>query len=279
MADKFRVLSVDDDPAMRAHLRANLESAGIVLPDEDFVEAGDGCEGYRTLARLHFTGRDALLVVSDWEMPKMSGLDLLRRVRSDLRFKQVPFLLATGVSQQGAVVDAIKAGVSNYVVKPYEFEAFKPKLDTILPKIEVYRKFVNENHITPFLQRRWLIVDNIGSNRLEMSNALRALGFTNIVEAAGVNDAMAAVTRYRSEGSFFGILCDPNLRGDQHKGLIAYCQSEDRRDTRAFFLAATPKELVGNELQLVAEGIDGEFALPIKMEEFSKAIGAPYNPP
>jgi two-component system chemotaxis response regulator CheY len=169
----FRVLAVDDDPNMRIHLKQILDQGGIDVGGDRFVEAEDGLQAYRELIRLHLAGKPPSLIVSDWEMPVMTGFDFLRLVRSDHRVRKVPFLLATGVSQQGAVLDAIKAGVSNYVVKPYELEGFMGKLSALLPRIQDYEQVLKADVLLPLADRSWLIVDNLARNRQVFQVMLR----------------------------------------------------------------------------------------------------------
>jgi|GEM_PF-15490 len=269
----FRVLSVDDDPNMRKHLREILTQAGIDVGGDRFVEAENGLQGYRELVRLHLAGRPPSLVVSDWEMPVMTGIDFLRRVRTDNRFKKVPFLLATGVSQQGAVLDAIKAGVTNYVVKPYELEGFMGKLSSALPKIQDYELVLKAEALPPLADRPWLIVDNLARNRQIFQVMLRELGFVDIVETVGANEAMERVTRQRSKGRFYGILCDVNLRGTSESGLFHYCRSRELWDSRGFFVMGNPSELIQDDRALANECIDGQFSMPPEKSALAKAIG------
>jgi two-component system chemotaxis response regulator CheY len=69
------------------------------------------------------------LIISDWNMPNCSGLDLLKRVRGDSRFKKLPFILVTAEAEQHQILEAVKAGVDQYVVKPFNQETLKVKLE------------------------------------------------------------------------------------------------------------------------------------------------------
>ena len=71
------------------------------------------------------------LIVSDWNMPNMTGLDLLRAVREDMNLKSIPFLMVTAEGQKENVVEAVKAGVNNYIVKPFTPETFNEKLKKV----------------------------------------------------------------------------------------------------------------------------------------------------
>jgi len=74
------------------------------------------------------------LVVCDWNMPVMEGIDLLKNVRSDPALKDMPFLMVTAEAEKEKVIEAIKAGVDNYIVKPFTGEVLKEKLEKSLRK-------------------------------------------------------------------------------------------------------------------------------------------------
>ncbi len=71
------------------------------------------------------------MVVSDWNMPNMTGLELLKAVRADAKLKHMPFLMVTAEAEKENIIEAVKAGVSNYIVKPFTGQALKEKLDKI----------------------------------------------------------------------------------------------------------------------------------------------------
>ncbi len=71
------------------------------------------------------------LVISDWNMPSLNGLELLKMAREDPRFKKLPFVMVTVEDEQGRVVECIKAGVSGYIIKPFTIAQFKKKLEEV----------------------------------------------------------------------------------------------------------------------------------------------------
>lgn len=118
------VLVVDDFSTMRRIVRN-------ILRDLDFrniVEAENGAAAVDILKSQRID-----LIVSDWNMPKMSGLELLKHVRADDGLKDLPFLMVTAESQKENVVEAVKAKVSNYIVKPFTAATLGEKLAKILP--------------------------------------------------------------------------------------------------------------------------------------------------
>jgi two-component system chemotaxis response regulator CheY len=74
---------------------------------------------------------DFELIVSDWNMPNMTGLEFLKTVRADPKFKHLPFLMVTAEAEKENIIEAVKAGVSNYIVKPFTGQALKDKLEKI----------------------------------------------------------------------------------------------------------------------------------------------------
>jgi two-component system chemotaxis response regulator CheY len=121
----MKVLVVDDFATMRRILKNILKQIG-------FTKIIDADDGSTALAMLKKDKVD--LIISDWNMPKVSGLELLKAVRSDESIKDMPFLMVTAEAQKDSVVQAIQAGVSNYVVKPFTPDTIKEKLEQIFKK-------------------------------------------------------------------------------------------------------------------------------------------------
>lgn len=119
---KMRILVVDDFATMRRIIKNILRQAGY----ENIVEADDGATA---LPKLKTDRID--LVIADWNMPNMSGLDLLKAVRSDEGLKDIPFLMVTAEAQKENIVAAVQSGVSNYVVKPFTPETLRGKIEQI----------------------------------------------------------------------------------------------------------------------------------------------------
>lgn len=117
-----RVLVVDDMKTMRKIVIKALHAIGLT----DVIEAGDGAEGWTV---LNDSEKPVGLIVSDWNMPNSTGLDFLKRVRADSRFSKLPFLMVTAEREKEQIAEAIKSGVSNYVVKPFTPDTIKEKLE------------------------------------------------------------------------------------------------------------------------------------------------------
>jgi two-component system, chemotaxis family, chemotaxis protein CheY len=126
MDKQIKILVVDDFATMRKVIRNLLKQVGY----ENIVEAEDGAIALKILKSQKID-----LVVSDWNMPNMTGLELLKAVRSDEDLKSTPFLMVTAEALQDNVIAAVKAGVSNYIVKPFTAETLNDKITKILDKI------------------------------------------------------------------------------------------------------------------------------------------------
>ncbi len=123
MKPDLKILVVDDFPTMRRIVRTLMKQNGF----NNFTEAEDGEQALRLLK----TEGDYEMVVSDWNMPNMTGLELLKAVRADAKLKHLPFLMVTAEAEKENIIEAVKAGVSNYIVKPFTGQALKEKLDKI----------------------------------------------------------------------------------------------------------------------------------------------------
>ena len=118
----MKILVVDDSATMRRILVNSLHRVGFT----ECVEAGDGKEGLEKFdASIQF-------VITDWNMPNMSGLDLARAIRQLPDGKQVPILMVTIRSVKEDIVAAIRAGVNDYIVKPFTPQVLKEKIDAVM---------------------------------------------------------------------------------------------------------------------------------------------------
>lgn len=119
---KIKILVVDDFSTMRRIVKNILKQIGYTEIDE--AEDGNGA-----LAKLRQDKYD--LIVSDWNMPNMTGLDLLKTIRADNALNGIPVLMVTAEAKKENVVEAIKAGVNNYIVKPFTAEVLREKIEKI----------------------------------------------------------------------------------------------------------------------------------------------------
>ncbi len=116
---KLPILVVDDYPSMVRILRNLLKQVG-------FDNVDDAFNGPEALTKLR--EKDFALVISDWTMEPMSGLELLAEMRKDEKLKEIPFIMVTAESKSERVLEAKQAGVDNYVVKPFNAATLKAKI-------------------------------------------------------------------------------------------------------------------------------------------------------
>ncbi|MBQ0711354.1 MAG: chemotaxis response regulator CheY [Porticoccus sp.] len=127
MVDKnISILVVDDFPSMRRIVRTLLKELGFSNIDE----AEDGQEG---LAKLRSGSYE--FVVSDWNMPNLDGLEMLKEIRADDALKHLPVLMVTAEAKKENIIAAAQAGASGYVVKPFTAATLEEKLGKIFEKL------------------------------------------------------------------------------------------------------------------------------------------------
>jgi two-component system chemotaxis response regulator CheY len=119
----MRLLVVDDSSTMRRIIKNSLKTVGY----DEVVEAENG-EG--ALARLQSEQVD--LVITDWNMPGMNGLELVAAMRQSQAFNHIPILMVTTVAEKEEILKAMRTGVTNYVVKPFDATTLKKKISQIL---------------------------------------------------------------------------------------------------------------------------------------------------
>lgn len=122
----MKILVVDDFPTMRRIVRSLLRELGF----SNIEEAEDGQQG---LAKLKEGGIE--LIVSDWNMPNMDGLEMLKQVRADAALKHIPVLMVTAEAKKENIIAAAQAGASGYVVKPFTAATLEEKLNKIFEKL------------------------------------------------------------------------------------------------------------------------------------------------
>ncbi len=123
MADQsMKILIVDDFSTMRRIVRNILKQLGFT----NIEEAEDGDVALEKLKE-----NDYEFVITDWNMPNMTGLDLLKSIRADESLKDMPVLLVTAEAEKENVVQAAQAGVNDYIVKPFTADVMQQKIDRI----------------------------------------------------------------------------------------------------------------------------------------------------
>lgn len=122
-----RILLTDDSQTTRSLLRTFLKNAGYGW---HLHEAENGIRALEILREQEEKNKPIQLILSDWEMPLLSGLDFLKKVREEARWKAIPFIMITSVNRPEQVVEAVKAGVTGYIVKPLQAETLLERMKT-----------------------------------------------------------------------------------------------------------------------------------------------------
>ena len=121
----MRFLVVDDSLTMRQIIINALNKLG----HDQIVEASNGREGLERLATS-----DVDFIITDWNMPYMNGIEFIRTVRTIAKSKDTPVLMVTTHAATNDIVEALRAGVNSYIVKPFSVETFRDKIDAICEK-------------------------------------------------------------------------------------------------------------------------------------------------
>ncbi len=126
MDKNMRILVVDDFSTMRRIVRNLLADLGYA----NVTEADDGKTAWPLLQTNTFD-----FVVTDWNMPGMTGIELLRHIRADVRIGKTPVLMVTAEAQRDQIIEAAQAGVSGYIIKPFTAVTLKEKIDKIFQRL------------------------------------------------------------------------------------------------------------------------------------------------
>lgn len=120
----MKILSIDDSKTIRATVKSIVDEIGIEL-----LEAEDGLAGLKVLDE--YSG-DINLILLDWEMPNMNGYEFLKTVKMDSRYRSIPVIMLTSVSQKERMIEAIRSGAEQYLTKPFTSETLLTKIVQVL---------------------------------------------------------------------------------------------------------------------------------------------------
>ena len=119
----MKILIVDDSSTMRRIIGNVVQQLGV--PKDDFDEAEDGVVAWKLLQEKKYD-----VILTDWNMPNMNGLELVKKIRSEgSSHKTTPTVMITTEGGKSEVITALKAGINNYIVKPFNAQTLKEKLD------------------------------------------------------------------------------------------------------------------------------------------------------
>ena len=133
---KTKFLVVDDYSTMRRVVAKILAEMGYT----NIVEAENGQQAIEVLQSQLRAADPVQFVVSDWNMPVMMGIDLLKYCKSTVEFKSLPFILVTAEGEQQQILEAARAGVNDYLMKPFTAAKFKEKIERVYVKLTTVKK-------------------------------------------------------------------------------------------------------------------------------------------
>lgn len=128
--DELKILIVDDFELPRRLIRAMLNELGYDN-QPNILEASNGVDAFNVLQ-----GNKVDLIICDWVMPEMTGIELLKKVRKEPKFTTIPFIMVTAEAQKDNIMEAIKAGVSQYIVKPFTAADLFKKIQMVMERYQ-----------------------------------------------------------------------------------------------------------------------------------------------
>ena len=120
---EIAVLVVEDDKNLKRLIKSHLENFGF----ERILEADDGNSAFQILSQINID-----LIIADWHMPGMDGLEFYSLMKTKDEFKDIPFLMITGEAKKEKVIEAFTSGIKNYIIKPFEGEDLERKVHKLL---------------------------------------------------------------------------------------------------------------------------------------------------
>jgi len=121
----LKLLVVDDSSTMRRIIKNTLSRLGYT----DILEAENGAKAWEIMAA---PDSEVKILITDWNMPEMNGLELVKKVRAEQKYSDVPIIMVTTEGGKAEVITALRAGVNNYIVKPFTPQVLKEKLEVVL---------------------------------------------------------------------------------------------------------------------------------------------------
>lgn len=133
--ESLKILVIDDHMLMRNLLTQCLASIGI----KNVKFAANGNEALTEINSGQLTGQPFDVIMADWNMPEMNGLELLKKVRGDLKLNKTAFIMITAESEKGRIMEALQAGVTSYIVKPFSPDDIAKHVTKVVTWLEANR--------------------------------------------------------------------------------------------------------------------------------------------
>jgi len=249
------VLVIDDGIVVREVIAKHLEKIGF--EKENIFEAENGLDG---LNLLHTRSFD--LVISDWNMPKMNGLELLQTIKSYSEFATIPFIMVTSETHKDKVEEAFKAGANQYICKPFKADYFKDKIQQTLDK----------NLYGP---KQVMVVDDSPVIRHIVEKQLKMLGFGGFNFLAADNGVMAL--SLLDEHKVDLIITDLHMPDMDGIEFVRAVRQNEKIDLIPV-LMITSDYNTDKMLEAYEAGVDEFMQKPFKVVDLEEKIKALLNP-
>jgi len=249
---KLSILIVDDSISMCSMMRSALVESG-------FKKVNAVNSARKALAMLKSTHID--LVLCDWNMPEMSGIDLLTEVRKYPKFINVRFIMVTGSNIAGSVKTALAYGVSDFIAKPFSPEILLSKIQA-LPVSEAV--VINED----FKMLKILLVEDSLSTRALIKSLLLSLGVSNVQETDSAEDAQD----WLKQGNLVDIvLCDWNMSDISGLDFLKWLRMKGATKHIPFVMITSENKQDKID-HAIAAGVDEYLIKPFRISELSNKI-------
>ncbi|MEW6057185.1 MAG: response regulator [Bdellovibrionota bacterium] len=245
-------LVVDDEQTVRQTLVEYLQSFGY----SNIFEAEDGA---KALAILRSKKVD--FIISDWEMPGTSGIELLRAIKTDVKLNHIPFIMVTSpISQERfKVEDAALSKVDGYIIKPFRAQVLREKIDLALSKSDVLGK------------NTALVVDDDAGVRTTIIEYLKHMGYTKVLEARDGEEGFQTLKMHASEIAF--VICDWEMPKLQGIDLLQLIRNDEQLKGVPFIMVTSQTSIEHMKLKRALEAnVDNYLLKPFRSEDLRKRV-------
>jgi len=249
------ILVADDTTTIRRFIKGALQDLGF----QKIYEAKDGKDALDLLNNYEID-----CIISDWEMPELTGLELLKHVRNDIKYQNCPFVMVTSVAEKENVISAAKENVTGYITKPFTTEGLISRLTQYIPKnLKSQTKDIKKDK----KDIEVLLVDNNNLMRRLVNKYLVELNFKNIFEAKTYNEAVNYLEK-KSIGMVISTWESDNISG---LNLLKKVRSSQKLKNIPF-LAMTNNISKEDAVKAKNEKISALISTPFKIEALKEKI-------
>jgi CheY-like chemotaxis protein len=124
MENQLKVLIIDDFEMVRMMLKKSLKDMGV----DNYIESENGADAWKKLEEARSAGSPFNFIFCDWNMPEMNGIEFLAKCRASSFYKTIPIIMVTAESEQAQIVEALKKGATDYIIKPIASEMLEKKV-------------------------------------------------------------------------------------------------------------------------------------------------------